>query len=277
MKNHRTSAFTLIELLVVIAIIAILAAILFPVFAQAKQAAKKTQGLSNMKNMGMGFMLYAGDYDDTLGGNWRNNYTLWTYYYHNGYNTDVPGMNNYPTWQKQVGPYLKSDGKGSIRTDPVAVDVDGANGWGCINQDDKTPSTACSSTVMNGIAGWKSTTVMPEPAGTILLRTQTKLQSVSWASPWDFKGVFGGQGWARFDEEELDMNYGDGSNYAWADGHAKFRKKVSVHFSDFGATGACVIFGAATGWDQDVSDATKIPLSVKAKGHRDVACPNTTF
>jgi prepilin-type N-terminal cleavage/methylation domain-containing protein len=57
-------AFTLIELLVVIAIIAILAAILFPVFAQAKQAAKKTAELSNAKQIGTAFLIYANDYDD---------------------------------------------------------------------------------------------------------------------------------------------------------------------------------------------------------------------
>ena len=59
-------AFTLIELLVVIAIIAILAAILFPVFAQAKAAAKKTQCLSNQKQIGTSIYLYLNDSDDTL-------------------------------------------------------------------------------------------------------------------------------------------------------------------------------------------------------------------
>lgn len=58
-------AFTLIELLVVIAIIAILAAILFPVFAKAKEAAKKTQSLSNLKQLDLAWLMYLGDYDDT--------------------------------------------------------------------------------------------------------------------------------------------------------------------------------------------------------------------
>jgi len=56
--------FTLIELLVVIAIIAILAAILFPVFARARAAARKTTGISNLKQIGLGTMMYIQDYDE---------------------------------------------------------------------------------------------------------------------------------------------------------------------------------------------------------------------
>ncbi len=58
--------FTLIELLVVIAIIAILAAILFPVFARAREKARQTSCLSNLKEIGLGILMYAQDYDEKL-------------------------------------------------------------------------------------------------------------------------------------------------------------------------------------------------------------------
>lgn len=56
--------FTLIELLVVIAIIAILAAILFPVFARAREQARKSSCLSNIKQLGLGMLMYVQDYDE---------------------------------------------------------------------------------------------------------------------------------------------------------------------------------------------------------------------
>lgn len=64
--TRKVTGFTLIELLVVIAIIAILAAILFPVFAQARAKARQTACASNMRQMGVGILMYAQDYDELL-------------------------------------------------------------------------------------------------------------------------------------------------------------------------------------------------------------------
>ena len=69
-QSRRQSGFTLIELLVVIAIIAILAAILFPVFAQAREKARSISCLSNLKQIGTGWMMYVQDYDETIPEGW---------------------------------------------------------------------------------------------------------------------------------------------------------------------------------------------------------------
>ncbi|MBC7287500.1 MAG: DUF1559 domain-containing protein [Armatimonadetes bacterium] len=61
--------FTLIELLVVIAIIAILAAILFPVFARAREKARQASCQSNIKQIALGILMYAQDYDEILPSN----------------------------------------------------------------------------------------------------------------------------------------------------------------------------------------------------------------
>ncbi len=98
MNTHRGMGrtrigFTLIELLVVIAIIAILAAILFPVFAKAREKARQISCASNEKQLGLGFLQYVQDNDETF-----------------PQGTNAAATASGRGWAGQIFPYVKSVG-----------------------------------------------------------------------------------------------------------------------------------------------------------------------
>jgi len=61
--GRKHGAFTLIELLVVVAIIAVLIAMLLPALATAREAARTTVCATNLKQMNLGFVMYAEDFN----------------------------------------------------------------------------------------------------------------------------------------------------------------------------------------------------------------------
>lgn len=89
-------AFTLIELLVVVAIIAFIAAIAFPVFAKASKNARRTECVSNLRQIGQAITSYCGDWDDMY---------PWAY---GDYAVSLSSANR-PAISQVLQPYVKSE------------------------------------------------------------------------------------------------------------------------------------------------------------------------
>lgn len=245
-------AFTLIELLVVIAIIAILAAILFPVFAQAKMAAKKASCLSNVKEVTLAGVMYAGDADDTFvangegmvpsnADNWwtMQPYTGQSDFYGNPYGAGAGGNppNQAPlgfmdplavqNWGRETQPYVKSI---DLLVSPGAAN-DTDPKFAPVANNSKAGRT---SYMMNGCASAMSTTAVSKPADQVLFSTRATTVKEAIVSP---RRNFFKDGARHSNDADISwagFNFSKGANYGFTDGHAKFMKRNQLKFKNLG-------------------------------------------
>jgi len=180
------SGFTLIELLVVIAIIAILAAILFPVFSQAREKARSITCVSNQKQLGLAFMLYVQDYDETFP--------------MDQYDTSAPGGspddNTLRFWTDFVYPYIKN-GDRSIGFDGSPITWGSTGVYTCPSY--PTPVYGVTygahyGLMPDGLVSWTAGTTLQPPA--TLAALQTPSETVLLAelgvndAPWTFGMIY---------------------------------------------------------------------------------------
>ncbi len=159
----RSKGFTLIELLVVIAIIAILAAILFPVFAQAREKARAITCVSNEKELGLAFMLYVQDYDETFPMDQYDSVAP------NG----VPDDNTLRFWTDFIYPYLKN-GDRSAGADGAPITWGSSGVYICPSY--PTPDYGVNygahyGLMPDGLVSWTQGTTLAPPATLAALQT----------------------------------------------------------------------------------------------------------
>ncbi len=217
MRPKSVKGFTLIELLVVIAIIAILAAILFPVFAKARENARKSNCQSNLKQMALGTLQYAQDYDERFPIRW--------YSFDATYDAHV-----------MILPYLKNTG--IFRCPSYSSDQTLAT-LGTIKSSYTSPggsplypsgdplySMAGNAALMDGYTAWPMASVN-QPSNTVMWLEMKLNYHVDWDNA-------GRTGYEAYSQNPSYQVHSEGNVYAFCDGHVKWLKKLPAWMATVG-------------------------------------------
>ena len=206
------AGFTLIELLVVIAIIAILAAILFPAFARARENARRASCLSNLKQVGLGIMQYTQDYDEKL--------PYVTSYDVSNYSNP---LNTTTNWIAQSQPYVKS---WQLYRCPSA---------NTIFQPYATHPNSATSYMGNGVLFLRGLglAAMDNTAEIIMTQEWNLVGGNSYCTPRPASPATNGYQYWLYGAS-VGNNHFDGGVFLFADGHAKWRKRVGVAATEYG-------------------------------------------
>jgi len=200
--------FTLIELLVVIAIIAVLMAILMPALNRVKEQGKRAACLSNVKQMGVAWILYADDNDsrivngNTSTGGHNKDGTCWVYWPGRGASEEQRTDGIIRGLLYEYCPSLKlykcpTGIRGEVVTYAI---VDAMNGYDAIP----------------GAEGQivKNREQIRRPGERAVFLDEGRLSPASWTVWYDLE-----RWW-----DQITARHGDGTNLSFVDGHSEYWK-----------------------------------------------------